>query len=185
MIVAGPLLINVLPLLGIVLLWLLTSQSISVVLAQLAGRSLIAWNVGLFGISAIYLNKPRAIQRFAHLLLPPVAGAEAIYWVMGAEGLPVLGLPSSIDARLWLAIMLTLGLGFPRIVGALRELRFPLWGEARMLDRVARYPSIGGNIYFTAVGRAYIRDRFGASPEEFIRIIRHRQTPLATESNRP
>jgi hypothetical protein len=183
MILASHLEIHVLALIWLVAVWLITFQTLSALMLQLHARSLVAWSVGIFGVSAIYLRRPNVVLRFLQLALP-LAGAGAITYVLLSEPItpPVTGLPDTHIAHLWLATGATLILGFPRLIGAYAELRFPLWGEAGIVDRVARNRALGSAIYFTAMGRAYLRDRFGATPGEFLQTVRRRPPSVAQGS---
>lgn len=180
MIVFGHIQVHPLSLLALLVLGLLTMQALALLLAPTPGRSLLAWSVGVLGISAIYLRKPNAALRFLQLFLPLAGMASVIYGVLTVQPLPVTGLADGPTTHRLLDATLALVLSLPRLLGALHELRFPLWGEARMIDRVARGQTLGTNFYFTAAGRVYLRDRFGASPDEFLRIVRRHQTPMAT-----
>jgi hypothetical protein len=170
--------ILIIPVITLIILWGATNQFLALMLAQIGRRSLLAWSLGLNGISAIYLRKPAAITRFLQLLVPLGGAALAAYaWLMVAHPAPIAGLPPGRATNIALATIETLVFGSPHLWGAVRELRFPLWGEARFIDRVARgqHP-----VVFTATGRAYLRERFGASPEEFLRIVRRHPGSLAS-----
>ncbi len=181
MVIATNIQVHLLPVAWLVLVWLVSAQIIGLLLAPVPGRSLVAWSVNLLGITPIYLQKPPALVRLLQLLAPLLGAGVVMYESLGAFMLPITGVPNSTALRIDFGIGVTIILAVPRLVGAIRELRFPLWGEARMLDRVAR---VGTAIYFTAAGRAYLLDRFGATPEEFLRIVRRRSTSLATNTPR-
>lgn len=174
--------VHALPAISLVLVWVLTLQLMTVVLAQLGGRALVAWNISVLGVVPIYLRKLPALLRIAQFV-GPLAGAAAVaYLLLRSRVVPPLSnLPDTLWQRVAVAVGGTLILGLPRFVGALRDLRFPLWGEARVLDRVSR-ATPGQFTYFTASGRAYLRERFGATPEEFLRTVRRRTSTLATGS---
>ncbi len=177
MILVGAYHVQILAVVGFVAVWLTAYQILALLFAQLARGSLAAWSLSIFGIAAIYLRKPHALVRFVQFVFPLVGAAVATYWLGRMQPPPITGLPTIKYTNSGFAAVLTLILGAPRIIGAFRELRYPLWGEARFIDRVARGQS---SIAFTTVGRAYIRQRFDATPEEFVRIVRRRQSPLAS-----
>ncbi len=181
MTIAFPLTVHIAPLIGLVLVWAVALQVTAATLAWLSGRSLIAWSIGILGIAPIVARKPPGIVRIAGMLLPvavaALAGYEALRLAIGA---PVSDLPNTMAAQAWVALGGAVALSLPRLAGALHEARFPLWGEARVLDRVARHVALGNIIHFTVAGRAYIRDRFGMNTEEFVRIARRRPSSLAT-----
>jgi hypothetical protein len=59
-----------------------------------------------------------------------------------------------------------------RLLGILRDVHLPLWGEARVLARVQRSAVTGALIFFTPAGRTFLHDRFNATPGEFVRMLR-------------
>jgi hypothetical protein len=177
MIVVGSYHVNIVALISLIVVWVVAFQILALLCAQLARGALAAWSLSLFGIVAIYLRKPNTFVRFVQFALPLLGAAVAAYWVARVPPRVIPSLPNTKISDILVALAATLLLGAPRIIGTLRELRFPLWGEARFIDRVARGQT---TIAFTTLGRAYIRERFGASPEEFLRIVRRRQTPLAS-----
>lgn len=177
MIVWGHYVVHLLPLLSLLLVWIAAYQILALMFAQLSRHSLVAWSLSIFGVMAIYLHKPNAVVRFAQLVLPLVGAGMAAFWLTRVQPMLFSGLPNTKDVNLWIAAIETTLLGSPRILGALYELRYPLWGEARFIDRVARGPH---NIAFTTQGRSYVRERFDSTPEEFVRIVRRRPGTLAT-----
>lgn len=177
MIMIGHFVVHLLPLLTLLLVWVAVYQLLALLVAQLSRGSLVAWSLGIFGINAIYLYKPHALVRLLQFILPMVGAGIAAFWLTRMQAALLSGIPNTKATQIGVAVVETLVLSLPRWLGALGELRYPLWGEARFIDRVARGQ---GNITFTAVGRAYIRQRFAATPEEFLRIVRHKSTtPLA------
>ncbi len=174
MILIGHYHVQLFALVSLIVVWLVTFQLLALLFSQLARGALAAWNVGFLGVTAIYLRKPSAFVRFLQFVFPLVGAGSAVYWLSRLQPMFVSSMPNVKDLHLAVAAVMTVILGAPRILGALYELRYPLWGEARFIDRVARAQS---PIAFTAVGRAYIRERFDATPEEFVRIVRRRQVP--------
>jgi hypothetical protein len=65
-------------------------------------------------------------------------------------------------------VLIAAGLQGLRLFG---DLRFPLWGEARMLALVERSRALGSRVHFTSAGRQLLRERFGATPREFLRSL--------------
>jgi hypothetical protein len=178
MIIIGHFVVHLLPLISLVLVWIAVYQLLALLVAQLSRGSLVAWSLGIFGINAIYLYKPHALVRLLQFALPLLGAGVATFWVARMQAALLSGVPNTKATQIGIAIVETLLLSLPRWIGALAELRYPLWGEARFIDRVARGQ---GNITFTAVGRAYILQRFSATPAEFLRIVRRKSPhPLAS-----
>jgi len=178
MIMIGHFMVHLLPMLTLVLIWSVVYQLLALLVAQLSRGSLVAWNLGFLGINAIYLYKPQALVRLLQFIVPMLGAGVASFWLVRMQATLISGLPNTKATQFAIAAVETLLLSLPRWIGALAELRYPLWGEARFIDRVARGQ---GNIIFTAIGRAYIRQRFSSTPEEFLRIVRHKSPrPLAS-----
>jgi hypothetical protein len=56
-------------------------------------------------------------------------------------------------------------------VNALRDLRYPLWGEARILCSLQFLRASWASIHFTPFGLSYLRDHFGSSPSELLQVF--------------
>jgi hypothetical protein len=85
--------------------------------------------------------------------------------------MPLVGLDQQPTARLTLVGLLFLAIATIEVGRMFGDLRFPLWGEARVLVCVQRFRALGGLIHFTPAGRAFLRERFGATPREFVRAV--------------
>ena len=53
-----------------------------------------------------------------------------------------------------------------------RARRYALWGEAHVLSAAQRATTLGVALVFTPLGRAFLHDRFNATPSEFLQTIR-------------
>lgn len=164
--------IHPLALLGSVLVWIATYLCVCWLLVMAHRRSLVCWSIGLFGVAAVYLRAPSralvAAQVFVPALLMAGTGYACLYLT---HPMPLGGLDQRLTARLALAALIFLVIALvegARIVG---DLRFPLWGEARVLACVQRFHALGGLIHFTPSGRRFLRERFGATPREFVRAV--------------
>lgn len=136
-------------------------------------RSLICWSLGPLGISVVGLRQPPALQVLAQCISGAVvlmAGSYGSLFLLTPA--PVSGLAhTSVDvaaAVLLPAVAFTL----VRLLLLLWEQQFPLWGEARVLARVERSLAVGAVVIFTDVGRVFVRERFGATPTEFLAMVR-------------
>ncbi len=54
---------------------------------------------------------------------------------------------------------------------ALRDLRHPLWGEARILRTLQFMRASCANIHFTAFGLSYLRDHFDSNPTDILQAF--------------
>jgi hypothetical protein len=136
-------------------------------------RSLIGWSVGPFGIAAIALGKPSRPVLLAQFVAPVFALAGVSYAALYLAHLWPLDSADQRPAARALTTLAALAIGAAlqglRLAG---DLRFPIWGDARVLATVQRSRALGGIVLFTARGRAYLRERFGATPREFLLSVR-------------
>ncbi|HLY31254.1 MAG TPA: hypothetical protein VKQ36_09505 [Ktedonobacterales bacterium] len=165
--------INLFYLVLVTLGWVLVYQAIYWALAIVRDPSLICWGVGPFGLIIVTLRKPgpglRLIQLVAAgLALASVADASLFLARPG----PITGLSQTPLAELGVvALVVALATGV-RLLANVRMQRFPLWGEARVLATVQQNVARGAILVFTPLGRAFLRERFGATPGEFIQTMR-------------
>jgi histidine triad (HIT) family protein len=153
-------------------LLLATYQVAGWLVAHLHKRSLVCWSVGPLGVQAVYLKPPSLFSRIVEAAVPAAAvvcvGYLALYRTEPGAVLVGLNVPLRRVGLLLLAALLAAGLQAIRLFG---DLRFPLWGEARMLALVERSRSLGARVHFTSAGRKLLRERFGATPREFLRAM--------------
>jgi hypothetical protein len=135
--------------------------------------SLVYWGVGPLGMTAVTLRRPRASLRLAQFVYGALAMAVALYLALFvARPAPVTGLASDSQTVL-LAVAAPVALvTLIALVTQLWARRYPLWGEARVLSAAQRSLALGSALFFTPLGRAFLHDRFNATPSEFIQIIR-------------
>ena len=159
---------------AVVLFWLVTYHLTYALVALAREPSLVCFGVGPLGVTVVSLRQPPARRVIAQL-----AGAAFVLACIVYANLylitppPIAGLRHAFSEE-------AIGVGLPvaaattaRILLLLRGRRYPLWGEAGVLARVQRSLATGSRMYVTSAGRTFLRDRFGATPREFLRMIRY------------
>lgn len=155
-----------------VVVWIATYLLASWLVAMTQRKTLVCWSVGIFGLTAVYLRTPSQVFRVAAVAVPAMLVGIACYasLYLSRPG-PIIGLDEESAARLLVfggASAIVAALELARLIG---DLRFPLWGEARVMALVQRSRALGGLIHFTPAGRRFLRERFGATPSEFVRTL--------------
>jgi hypothetical protein len=56
-------------------------------------------------------------------------------------------------------------------VNALRDLRHPLWGEARILRSIQFLRGTWAKIHFTPFGHSYLSDHFKTTPTDLLQAL--------------
>jgi hypothetical protein len=166
--------INILYLASVVLLWLLVYHVTYWLTETLNDPSLVCWSVGPLGLSAVSLREPRLPRLLWQFLISGLAlGAVAYVCLFALRPRPIMGLDQDPASRAVAASVPVIALTLVQLVGVIRARRYPLWGEARVMAQVQRSQATGATIVFTPLGRAFLRDRFGATPGEFTRMVRY------------
>lgn len=162
------------PYLAVIVIFWLVAYHLTYRLLSLAGdRSLVFWSVGPFGVSVVSLREPKALRVVAQLLA--AGGVLAIVCYVTLYMLvppPIAGLSQSPLDRLAVVGVTVAALTLAQLFGILRERRYPVWGEARVLSRAQRSVATGARIFFTRAGRAFLRERYGTTPGEFLTMVR-------------
>ncbi|HEY7780925.1 MAG TPA: hypothetical protein VIC85_12000 [Ktedonobacterales bacterium] len=162
--------VHALYLTGWVIIWLATYQLACWLVAAARREAPLCWIVGPLGISAVHLRAPSRGALLLELALPPVLVTAVCYASLYViQPGPISGLAPTLAPRLAVVVLTLAVVGGWRVLRALGELRFPVWGEAGVLARVQRSRALGALVHFTPAGRDFLRDRFGATPREFLR----------------
>lgn len=158
---------------SIVVLWIFAYHAAYWIPAIARDRSLVCWSLGPLGISVVGLRQPPARQLVAQCL-----SAASVLMACSYVGLFVLMPPPVVGLSKTPLHVIGAVLAPPALFTAVRVLlimwdqRFPLWGEARVLARVQRSLAVGAVVIFTDVGRVFVRERFGTTPNEFLAMVR-------------
>jgi hypothetical protein len=164
--------VHLIPVAWAVVVWVATYLLASWLVAMTQRSALVCWSVGIFGLAVVYLHAPTRGCRAAQVAVPALLVSLVCYASLYlSRPPPIGGLDHSSAARLVVlggAFAVVAALELWRLFG---DLRFPLWGEARVMALVQRSRALGGLIHFTPAGRKFLRERFGATPREFVRTV--------------
>lgn len=158
---------------SVLLAWVVIYHVVYALIAIVRDSSLICWSVGLLGISVVQLEEPPLRQLLGQFALAALALATSIYVSLFVlQPGPISGLGDSLRVRVVAIALPVLVIVGSHMLAVARERHFPLWGEARVLTRVQRSVATGGVVIFTSAGRHFVRERFDATPGEFLRMVR-------------
>jgi hypothetical protein len=164
--------IHVIQLFWSLVLWIGLHEATYLLLGMLARRTLACWSIGPLGIATTYLRDPGRLFLLMQVVAPAVLAALFLrFTLFQATPAPILHLPDGVLAQaLMICISLVLTSGI-RAAMLLRDWRFPIWGEARLMRGVSWGRATGAFIFFTAVGRTFLREHFHVTPREFLQTI--------------
>ena len=130
--------IHTLYLAATILLWIAVYYAAYWLVALARDPALVCMSVGPLGVSVISLREPPRGRLLAQLTCAAVAVAGAAYVSLFlVVPPPIGGLDRSLSARLVAVCIPVLAISATRLLSILRDRRYPLWGEARMLTATA------------------------------------------------
>src|SRR5579863_2671758 len=162
---------SILGLVFFVVLWLALVECAKVLIALLRNDPLIGWAIGPFGITTLYMCEPTPPFILFSALFPAVISGCILYFGLFSSLPGPLALPHQ-----WLIEILVIACGVlftsaSNIMHALRDLRYPLWGEARILRSIQFLRASFASIHFTTFGISYLRQKFGSNPTDLLQAL--------------
>lgn len=155
---------------GFLLLWYLLFECAHLLVMPLRHGPLIGWGVGPFGVTVLSLQEPPTFYIWLNVLVPAFVSGLVLYLGLFTP-IALLRLRVSLLVEI---VIIGCGVLFSStldFLNALRDVRFPLWGEARLLWTLQTLQSSWAAIHFTPFGRMYLRDHFDVSPTEILHVM--------------
>jgi hypothetical protein len=162
---------SVLGLIGFIVLWLALVESSKVLIALLKNDPLIGWAIGPFGITTLVLCEPSIPFILFSALLPAVISGCILYFGLFSALPSPLALPHHPLIEILVISVGVLFTSVGNILNALRDLRHPLWGEARFLRNIQFLRASFASIHFTSFGISYLRQQFGSNPTDLLQAF--------------
>ena len=162
---------SVLGLIGFIVLWLALVECTKVLIALLKNDPLVGWAIGPFGVTPLILCEPTTFFILFTALFPAIISGCILFFGLFS----VLPSPLSLPHRPLVEILvIAIGVLFTsasNTLNALRDLRHPLWGEARFLRNVQSLRASFASIHFTTFGISYLRQQFGSNPTDLLQAL--------------
>ena len=162
---------NLFGLLGFMILWLGLVECAKILVKAFRNDPLIGWSFGPLGISTLFLCEPSARFILFNALFPTVISGGILYLGLFTSLPSPLLLPHGALAIITVLVVGMLITGLGDWINALRDLRYPLWGEARILRNIQYLRASWASIHFTSFGLSYLREHFGSNPTELLRAL--------------
>ncbi|GAC1392558.1 MAG: hypothetical protein NVS4B11_25720 [Ktedonobacteraceae bacterium] len=162
--------LNPVGLVVLLILWIVLFKCTHVLLPLLRHDPLIGWAVGPLGVTFMSLHEPSLLYIWLDVLCPACISGGVLY-----IGLFTRLAPASLSPHP-LAQILTIACGVlltstADVVNALRDVRHPLWGEARILRNILLFRATWTKVHFTPFGHTYLNDHFGFSPMDLLQAF--------------
>ncbi|GAC1364821.1 MAG: hypothetical protein NVS2B12_10300 [Ktedonobacteraceae bacterium] len=161
---------NVLVLVVFLVVWLVLCECAHIFVLLLRREPLLGWAVGPFGVTLMVLHEPSLLYLWLDVLCPALVSGSVL-----SVGLFTSFSPIAIENHPFIkVIILACGLlvtSSSSLITALRDLHYPLWGEARVLRTIQFLRSTWARIHFTSFGHSYVRSHFGSNPTELLQAL--------------
>ena len=118
----------------------------------------------------MFLHEPSTLYIWLNVLFPALVSA-AILYIGLFTSLAFISIPRHPLVEV---VVITLGVlltSTADFINALRDVRYPLWGEARILRSIQFLRASWATIHFTPFGLSYLRDRFGSNPTDLLQVL--------------
>jgi hypothetical protein len=162
---------NILGLVGFLVLWIGFFECAKLLIALFKHDSLIGWAIGPLGITTLYLREPSTPFILFNAIFPAVVSGSVLYLGLFTAFPSPLALPHYLLIEILIVSGGVLLTSTGDFINALRDLRYPLWGEARILRSIQYLRASWASIHFTPFGVSYLRDKFDSNPTDLLQAF--------------
>lgn len=154
-----------------VFIWIVLVSCARLLVRVYRNDPLVGWAVGPLGVSTLYVSEPSPIFILFSALFPALVSAVVLYFELFSIFPSPLALPNNMLIEILVIVIGVLITSTLDFLDALRDLRYPLWGEARVLRNIQLLRASWASIHFTAFGLSYLHEHFGSSPTDLLELL--------------
>ena len=161
---------RILQLLVFLLLWFVLYECAHIVVVLLRRERLIGWGFGPYGLTLIALHEPTFFFRWLDVLFPAIVSSCMLYIGLFTSLSPIM-LGQHVLLKIVIIVLGIVLTSMANLLNTMRDLRYPLWGEMRVLQTLYVLRTSWTKIHFTAFGSSYVQDHFGANAGELYQSL--------------
>lgn len=161
-----------------VLIWVILVECVRILVRVYRNDPLVGWAVGPLGVSTLYLSEPSPVFILFNALFPAIVSAVVLYLELFTAIPSPLSLPNNPLLEILVITIGVLILSTVDFLDAMRDLRYPLWGEARILRNIQLLRASWASIHFTPFGLSYLREHFGSNPTDLLQLFSNKVSHL-------
>ena len=169
-IVSGIHVTNPFGLIGLLVLWIVLFKGTHLLLSLFRNEPLVGWAVSPLGFTPLYLREPSIFYILLNVLFPALISGFMLYITLFTSITPI-SIPHEPYSGILVIAIGILITSTGDVINALRDLLYPLWGEARILRTMQTLRSGWASIHFTPFGSSYLREQFGSNPTDLLRSL--------------
>jgi len=156
---------------GFLILWMILFMCAHMLVTLLRNDPLIAWAIGPLGVTTLFLHEPSTLYLLLDAIFPALVSAGVLYIGL----FTFVASPIAFPRHSWIEFVVIVGgvllISSRDLLNLLRDLRYPLWGEARILRSLQFLRASWATIRFTPFGLSYLRDHFGFGPADILQAF--------------
>jgi hypothetical protein len=156
---------------GFLLVWIILFECAHLLVAMMRDDPPIAWAIGPLGLTTLFVYEPTALYIVLDALLPALVSGSVLYIGLFTSLASPIAIPRHLLIEIIVVAVGVLITSTRDFVITLRDLRYPLWGEARILRSIQILHASWATIHFTAFGLSYLRDHFGNTPTDILQVV--------------
>jgi len=154
----------------LLVLWVVLFKLAHILPPLLRHDPLIGWAVGPLGVTVMSLREPSLLYIWLDVLFPACVSGGFLYLGLFTRFAPI-SLPHAPLVQILTIVCGVLLTSTLDVVNALRDVRHPLWGEARILRSILFLRVTWTKIHFTSFGYTYLSDHFGFNPIDLLQVF--------------
>lgn len=162
--------LNPLGLCLLLFLWIVLSRCTHVLVMVIKHEPLIGWGIGPLGVTVMAVHEPATWYIWFTVACPALVSSTILYVGLFTELSPI-ALPYPPVTQVVILVCGVILASSGDIINALRDLRYPLWGEARILRNMRWLRATSARIHFTPFGYTYLIDHFHTNPTELLQTL--------------
>ncbi|QBD82074.1 hypothetical protein EPA93_41300 [Ktedonosporobacter rubrisoli] len=154
----------------LLILWVVLFKCAHLLVMLVRHGPMIGWAIGPLGITIMFLHEPSMLYIWLNVFCPALVSGVVLYVGLFTSISPIM-LPEHPFVQIIIVSSGVLLTSLGDFVNALRDLRHPLWGEARILRSIQFLRASYAKIHFTPFGHSYLSDHFGANPTDLLQAL--------------
>lgn len=162
---------NILGLIGFLVLWIVLFECAHMPVSLLRNDPLIGWAIGPLGVTTLFLREPSVFYILLNAFFPALVSGCVLYIGLFTSLPTSIILPHHPLIEVLTVVVGVLITSTGDMLNVLRDLRHPLWGEARVLRSIQFLRASWASIHFTPFGLSYLRDNFGSSLTDLLQAL--------------
>ncbi|WP_137686093.1 hypothetical protein [Thermosporothrix hazakensis] len=153
-----------------IVLWLVLFKLAHLLVMVWRREPMVGWAIGPLGITFMIAQEPSPFSIWLRVLFPAFVSGSVLYIGLFTPLSPV-DMPEHPLIQFVMILLGVLLTSTRDVINALRDLLYPLWGEARILQNLYQLRGSWTKFHFTSFGHSYLHDHFGSSPGDLLQVL--------------